>query len=163
VIHGVQTFLPILKANQDGGHIVNTASIGAFLSAPKAAAYLVTKFGVLALTETLALELAEEGSNVGASALCPGPVKTSISTSLRNRPADAGVCGMYDVRSEDMGVFVGEVPYISPQATGDLVIDSIKRGDLYIFTHPEEALWAKGRNDLIEKAAMDAIRRQGAR
>lgn len=160
VIHGVQAFLPILKANTDGGHIVNTASIGAFFTAPRTGAYTVAKFGVMALTETLAQELAAEGSKVGASILCPGPVKTSISTSSRNRPADAGVGRLYDVRSEDLGVFDGDVPYISPEETGGLVIDSIKRGDLYIFTHPEMALWTKYRNDAIEKAAMDAISRQ---
>ena len=28
VIHGVNVFLPLLQANRDGGHIVNTASNG---------------------------------------------------------------------------------------------------------------------------------------
>jgi NAD(P)-dependent dehydrogenase (short-subunit alcohol dehydrogenase family) len=57
VINGIQSFLPILRANPDGGHIVNTASIAGLTVGPGIGAYCVTKFGVVALTETLALEL----------------------------------------------------------------------------------------------------------
>jgi NAD(P)-dependent dehydrogenase (short-subunit alcohol dehydrogenase family) len=54
VIHGVQAFLPILAANPDGGHIVNTASMAGLVAPPRMAAYCVSKFGVVALTEVLA-------------------------------------------------------------------------------------------------------------
>ena len=40
VIHGVSVFLPLLKANPDGGHIVNTASMGGSASKAKAGAAL---------------------------------------------------------------------------------------------------------------------------
>jgi NAD(P)-dependent dehydrogenase (short-subunit alcohol dehydrogenase family) len=43
VIHGVQTFLPILQANEDGGHIVNTASMAGLVARPRLGAYSVTK------------------------------------------------------------------------------------------------------------------------
>ncbi len=87
VIHGVQTFLPVLQANEDGGHIVNTASMAGLVAPPRLGAYSVTKFGVVALTEVLAAELAQTGSKVGVSVLCPGVVRTNIGTSSRNRPA----------------------------------------------------------------------------
>ena len=86
VIHGVQTFLPILKNNPDGGHIANTASMAGLVAPPRMAAYCVTKFGVVALTEVLATELAADGSKVGVSVLCPGTVRTNIHASSRNRP-----------------------------------------------------------------------------
>lgn len=87
VIHGVHVFLPILRANPDGGHIVNTASMAGLVAPPRIGSYAVAKYGVVALTEVLAAELAAENSKVGASVLCPGTVRTNIGTSSRNRPA----------------------------------------------------------------------------
>ena len=85
VIHGIKAFLPLLKANPDGGHLVNTASMSGFHVTPDMGGYSVSKFAVVALSETLALELAEDGSKVGVTVLCPGPV----STSLRLQPAQS--------------------------------------------------------------------------
>ena len=90
VINGVQAFLPRLKANSEGGHIVNTASMSGLRVRPNAGAYAVTKFGIMALTETLALELEAEGSKVGVTVLCPGMVHTNIKSSTRNRPGGCG-------------------------------------------------------------------------
>ncbi|MGH7058491.1 MAG: SDR family NAD(P)-dependent oxidoreductase, partial [Acetobacteraceae bacterium] len=84
VIHGVQAFLPLLRANPDGGHIVNTASIGGLTTMPGLGAYAVSKYGVVALSETLAQELAEDRSAVGVTVLCPGPTRTNIKRSSRN-------------------------------------------------------------------------------
>ncbi len=50
VIHGIHTFLPILKANPDGGHIVNTASMAGLDAPPNLGAYAICKFGVVGLT-----------------------------------------------------------------------------------------------------------------
>jgi len=160
VIHGVQAFLPILKANADGGHVVNTSSISGLITAPTTAAYSVTKFGIVALTEVLSQELAAEGSKVGATVLCPGPVKTSIGTSSRNRPQDAGTGGLVDIQMEDAGVFEGEVPYISPAATGEIVLNAIRHNDLYAFTHPDMISFADMRHQQIMKAASAALAAQ---
>jgi NAD(P)-dependent dehydrogenase (short-subunit alcohol dehydrogenase family) len=135
VIHGVQTFLPILHANEDGGHIVNTASMAGLVAPPRLGAYSVTKFGVVALTEILAAELAQAGSKVGASVLCPGVVRTNIGTSSRNRPAHLAAGGLKDV-----DISLEENPlyrWISPQEAGAVVVSAIKRGDLYALTHPD--------------------------
>ena len=76
VIHGVGVFLPILQSAPGGGHVVNTASMAGLRPGPNLGAYTVTKYGVVALTETLAIELEQDGSQVGATVLCPGPVHT---------------------------------------------------------------------------------------
>ena len=89
VINGVAAFLPLLERNRDGGHIVNTASVAAFSVTPLHGAYCATKHAVIAFTETLALELEQSGSNVGVTALCPGPVSTNLGASSRNRPGAA--------------------------------------------------------------------------
>src|SRR6185503_19901284 len=86
VIHGTRAFLPLLRANPDGGAIVNTASMSGFRIVPTLGGYGVSKCGVMAFSETLAVELAAEGSSIGVSVLCPGPVHTNIGASTRNRP-----------------------------------------------------------------------------
>jgi NAD(P)-dependent dehydrogenase (short-subunit alcohol dehydrogenase family) len=116
VIHGVQTFLPVLKANPDGGHIVNTASMAGLVAPPRMAAYCVTKFGVVALTEVLAAELTAEDSKVGVSVLCPGTVRTNIGASSRNRPQHLAGGGLADVDiSGDDNPFFR---WISPEDAG---------------------------------------------
>jgi len=154
VIHGVQTFLPILTANPDGGHIVNTASMAGLVAPPRMAAYCVTKFGVVALTEVLAAELAADGAKVGASVLCPGTVRTSIGTSSRNRPPDLAGGGLADV-----DISQHENPYyrwISPAEAGAVVVRAIKRGDLYALTHPEWYAMVAPRHQAIADAFIAA-------
>ena len=85
VVHGVQTFLPILL-ERDEGHVVNTASMTAVARA--ANMYGVTKHAVLALTETIHGQLQERGARVGISALCPGIIATRLFQGSRNRPAE---------------------------------------------------------------------------
>jgi NAD(P)-dependent dehydrogenase (short-subunit alcohol dehydrogenase family) len=135
VIHGVHAFLPILKANREGGHIVNTASMAGLVAGPRLGAYAAAKYGVVGLTEVLAAELAADGSRVGASVLCPGTVHTSIGTSSRNRPADLPDAGFKDVDVE-----LEDNPryrWIYPEEAGAVVVRAIKRGDLYALTHPD--------------------------
>lgn len=75
VIYGCHVFAPRMRAAGRGG-IVNVASAASFAAAPRMAAYNVSKAGVLALSETLAAELA--GTGVGVTVLCPTFVKTNI-------------------------------------------------------------------------------------
>jgi len=154
VIHGTQTFLPILKANADGGHFVNTSSLGGLGTMPGLGGYSVTKFGVVALTEVLAQELAEEGSKVGATVLCPGTVRTNIGTSSRNRPAGL-TGGLTDVDLEK-SEFGALTRWMDPCEVGDVVIRAINRGDLYAFTHPEMAASILERHASIATAVQEA-------
>jgi NAD(P)-dependent dehydrogenase (short-subunit alcohol dehydrogenase family) len=134
VIHGVTTFLPILERNDDGGHIVNTSSIAGMVPLAEFGSYCVTKYAVLALTETLAIELEQRGSKVGATVLCPGAVKTNIDTSMRNRPGGLAPGGLRDF---DMLNELPDARWIDPAEVGPMVVEAIKHGDLYAITHPE--------------------------
>ncbi|MFT6399625.1 MAG: NAD(P)-dependent dehydrogenase (short-subunit alcohol dehydrogenase family) [Bradymonadia bacterium] len=80
VIHGCHHFVPRMK-QQDRGHILNVASIAAYACAPKMGAYNVSKAGVVALSETLAVELHD--SPIGVSVLCPSFFKTNIANNSR--------------------------------------------------------------------------------
>jgi NAD(P)-dependent dehydrogenase (short-subunit alcohol dehydrogenase family) len=136
VIHGVTTFLPILERNLDGGHIVNTASMAGLAPVPRLGAYVTTKYGVVGLSETLALELEQAGSKVGVTVLCPGTVRTNIKTSSRNRPAGLAPGGFRDEDLETNPARQGD-RWLEPTDVGAIVVDAIRRGELYGVTHPE--------------------------
>jgi short-subunit dehydrogenase len=68
-------FLPGMVQRRRGG-ILNVASVAGFLPGPGMAVYYATKACVLSFTEALAEELA--GTNVTATALCPGPTATNF-------------------------------------------------------------------------------------
>jgi NAD(P)-dependent dehydrogenase (short-subunit alcohol dehydrogenase family) len=90
VVNGMRSFVPHLVA-QDRGHVVNTASM-AGVSAPSGLGpYTVSKHAVVALSETLAADLALVGSNVRVTVVCPGGMATNIANAERNRPAELGV------------------------------------------------------------------------
>jgi hypothetical protein len=74
--------------------------------------------------------------------LCPGPVRSNLGKSHRNRPADLREGALKSVNLEE--VFSGQsIPYIAAEAAGDLVLDAIRNGTLYVFTHPQ-AEWVAG-------------------
>jgi NAD(P)-dependent dehydrogenase (short-subunit alcohol dehydrogenase family) len=135
VIHGVTTFLPILERNPEGGHIVNTASLAGLAPYPRLGAYCVTKYGIVALSETLAIELEQRGSRVGVTALIPGLVRTNANHPSRNRPARLAPGGLHDHEAEGDPEYTMRV--LEPREVGAIAVGAIKRGDLYAVTHPD--------------------------
>lgn len=85
VIHGCHSFLPIL-ASQEQAHIVNVASMAGFSTAKYITPYVVSKHGVVALTESLAAELELEYPHVGLSVVCPAYTATEIHRDERTAP-----------------------------------------------------------------------------
>jgi NAD(P)-dependent dehydrogenase (short-subunit alcohol dehydrogenase family) len=137
VINGVVTFVPRIKAHGEGGHIVNTASMAAFISGPGAGIYTAAKFGVRGLSEALRWSLAPHG--IGVSVYCPGLVDSSIYLSDELRPAHLST----DTTPAD-AQFMSRLPEIqrqgmSPLEVGEKVLAGIRAGDSYIFSHPEFA------------------------
>jgi NAD(P)-dependent dehydrogenase (short-subunit alcohol dehydrogenase family) len=86
VVHGIRAFVPLMLERGEEGHVVNTASMAALTAMPFTAAYTASKHAVLALSETLYLELRGRGARIGVSALCPEAVATGIAHSDRVRP-----------------------------------------------------------------------------
>ena len=152
VVHGISTFLPLLK-EQDEGHIVNTASVAGLFAAPFMGPYNASKFAVVAISETLYHELALAGSSVGVSVLCPAWVATGIADSERNRPhdlrnpqsedADAAADGM---RQLLQGVIAGGM---SPADVADQVVDAIEERTFYILTHDDSRDAVRARLEAI--------------
>ena len=131
VTHGIHAFLPLLRRTGRGGHIVNTASMAGLLPIV-AGVYSATKAAVVALSEALALELRDEG--IGVSAFCPGPTHSEISGTRSDR-------GEGDIP-----------PYLPADEVGERVLAGVRRGDLFILTHPEFASGVADRHRAIEGA-----------
>lgn len=145
VINGLQAFLPRILAHGEGGHIVNTASGAGHIPVPGLSIYNTTKYAVVGLSETIHTELAP--LNVGVSVLCPGVVKTAIFNSGRNRPEalqrerDTSRVA-FSATGEPTDEELARMEQImsaalDPAVVGDMVVDAIRQGDLYIFTHPD--------------------------
>lgn len=84
VVNGLVTMIPRIKAHGEGGHIVNVASMAAFLPGPQAGIYTASKFAVRGLTESLRYNLAPYG--IGVSLMCPGLTRTNAWGSALKRP-----------------------------------------------------------------------------
>jgi len=141
VIHGVRVFTPLLLAQPDGGHIVNTASVSGLICAPGMGMYNVSKHAVMALSESLHHDLARVSADVKCSVLCPAYVPTRIADSGRNRPAeltdpqraksDAELAREEGLRS---AVQRGR---ISAEQVAQTVFEAVRDERFYILTHPK--------------------------
>jgi NAD(P)-dependent dehydrogenase (short-subunit alcohol dehydrogenase family) len=135
VLNGVRTFVPVLL-EQDFGHVVNTSSIFGLVPFP-AGVYAITKSAIIALSETLHLQLRLAGSAVGVTVLCPGAVRTNFMTSERNRPAGAGPeTRVGEVAQTLMSGIASMPPGDEPSIVGDLVVDGIREGRFFVHTDP---------------------------
>jgi NAD(P)-dependent dehydrogenase (short-subunit alcohol dehydrogenase family) len=128
VINGCRAFVPRLKKQGQGGHIVNTGSMGSWVSAPRLGLYCTTKFAVLGFSDALRMELAGDG--IGVSLLCPGGVRTNLLEADRNRPAELSRSGG---RADVLRTAIEEG--IDPLEAGEHVLRGIQRNADYIFTH----------------------------
>jgi short-subunit dehydrogenase len=137
VIHGIHYFMPIMLKQDTQAHIINTASSAGVITNAYGIPYAVSKHGVMALTESLFLELQSYTTKIKVSVLCPGIVKTDIlNSSERSRPADVPIPQRI---SQEESVFIeAQKRYIEqsqdPQEIGDLVLEAIKEERLYIMT-----------------------------
>jgi NAD(P)-dependent dehydrogenase (short-subunit alcohol dehydrogenase family) len=75
-LHGIQASARAMREAGRGGRIVNLASDAGLQGFPYLGAYATTKFAVVGLTQTAALELARDGITVNA--VCPGTAETGM-------------------------------------------------------------------------------------
>jgi len=151
VVNGVQTFVPRLIAQGQGGHVVNTASMAGLVGMRWLGVYCASKFAVVGLTESLFVELRDQG--IGASVLCPMIVQTNINeNSLRMRPAE-----LRNPPGTDLPQTGGDAPplvggTVEPEELARRVVRAIERRELYILTHPEQREILKRRGGRLDAA-----------
>jgi NAD(P)-dependent dehydrogenase (short-subunit alcohol dehydrogenase family) len=108
VIHGIRSFVPLILATREEGHVVNTASMAAVLSLPGLGPYTVAKHGVLGISDVLRAELRAMGAPVGVSVVMPGMIKTAMNP-IGTVPADVVAAHVVDaIREQRSYVFTDD-------------------------------------------------------
>lgn len=150
VVHGIKAFLPRMLAQDEVGHVVNTASIMGLM--PGGSVYGASKHAVVSVSETLFTQLRGAGAKIGVSVLCPGHVPTRITSSIRNRPEELWDEGerpsAEDLAQRDAMWAERGLNSLSPAEVATRVLEAIKREDFYILPH-ESDLGVKRRFESI--------------
>ncbi len=136
VVNGIQTFVPRIRAHGEGGHVVNTASLAGLVWMPSfMTIYTTSKAAVITLSECIRDDLAPD--RIGVSVLCPGPVKSNIHQSGRNRPEKfRGSSGFADAEARLAQRAVSPL-WMEPEVVGEKVLRAIRNDELYVITHGE--------------------------
>ncbi|MBJ20891.1 MAG: SDR family NAD(P)-dependent oxidoreductase [bacterium] len=149
IIHGIKYFVPSMIAQGTDGHIVNTASVAAFVGGPTSGPYVVSKCAALSLSECLAHDLGAVGSKIGASVLTPSSIDTAIAQTARVRPdqygtddtSDGQVVTEFLQKQLDTGMPPSEV--VEP------VLNGIRTGEFLIPTKPSYAAQIRNRSEAL--------------
>ena len=147
ILNGIKTIVPRILRHGEGGHVVSTASKNGLMPVPGMVLYNSTKRAVMAIMETLAIDL--DGTGVGASVFCPGPYKTHLgetTNALREKQLGSPFPPFDPTKlaktiDESMPKVDLSNMERSPDEAGARVVRGIKRGDLFILTHAE---WKAG-------------------
>ena len=151
VVNGIQTFVPRMLARGKGGHIVNTASLAATIVMPSQyGIYTTSKAAVIALSESLRLDLAPDG--IGVSVLCPGFVKSNIHEANRNRPAHLRAESGFAASEQALSERVPGEDWMEPEEVGRMVATAIEEDQPYIITHGQFRAQMQARFDGIMAA-----------
>ncbi|MGF6569263.1 NAD(P)-dependent dehydrogenase (short-subunit alcohol dehydrogenase family) [Paraburkholderia sp. GAS333] len=171
VAHGIRVFTPIMLAQNEPAHIVNTASVAGLLSPPAMGIYNASKHAVVSLTETLYhdLQLAQAGQVsqaaqgaadasavvplVGCSLLCPAFVPTGIADAERARPEqlrnDSGPTRSQIAADKQLQRAVRSGK-LTADDVADITFEAIAVRRFYIVTHPGIMATVELRHEDIE-------------
>ena len=129
IFNGVRAIVPRMAEAGVPAHIWNLSSIGGIGVAPRQAPYIVSKHAVLALTESLRLEVEAAGYDITVAAVVPGAVASKIfhraegDTKAATHEREA----MYEVNETAM-------PALD---AAERVFAQAADGAFYLSTHPE--------------------------
>ncbi|MFK7919285.1 MAG: SDR family NAD(P)-dependent oxidoreductase [Ilumatobacter sp.] len=145
VIYGCKVFMTGMLEHGEPAHIVNTASMAGHLSAPMMGPYNISKYGVVALSETTSKEMLMMKTNIGVSVLCPAFVQTGIATSDRNLPDEIKAAHGRDEPSGEASGTQSAIEQlvasgIPTAAVADAVHNAVVNNEFWILTHDETRL-----------------------
>jgi NAD(P)-dependent dehydrogenase (short-subunit alcohol dehydrogenase family) len=123
VVKGCKAFLPLLE--QSKGTIINIASMAALMQGPAMSNYNVAKAGVVALSESLLVELRQQ--EIAVHVVCPSFFQTNLLDSFRG-PTPA------------MKAQVGKLLESSPITASDIaeyVYAQVAKGEFLILPHEQ--------------------------
>ena len=147
--HGIRHFVPAIMKHGETGHVVITASVAATQNrrGTHQGPYSMSKYAVLSLSEALEHEL--EGTNVGVTALCPGPIATNLAQGARHRPDHLGGPELRPTAEAVMAERLARTG-IDPRLVGERVIDAIQNKTFYAFVSAVPADVIRARHRRIE-------------
>ena len=145
--YGVSTFVPLML-EQGEGHVVNTASEAGLTASPVLGSYHATKYAVVGLSESLAMEL--EGTPVGVTCLCPELVDTRIFEATRNAPAALGLPAPAAVPIDQIAEFMGTVAMPPADLAADVVY-AVRADQFWVLTHQSTRARVHARNARLEQ------------
>lgn len=122
VINGSRAFGAQMVDRGQGGTIINVSSAAAFLPSKSMVAYGTTKAAVLALSESLRADLADEGITV--TAVCPGFVNTNIAKST----VYAGLSAEQQERARQKADAAYRRRNYTPEAVAKAIVKAIRTG-----------------------------------
>ena len=135
MMYCLRTFVPIMIAQNTPGYIVNTSSGAGLQLSCDMACYITTKRAVVALSETLSLDLHAAKSKIQVSVLCPGMVATNFASAIPDIDASDSdsvkkLKNFFKDNLQSKGISVDQVV--------DKTFDAIQNQKFYILTHLEE-------------------------
>ena len=149
-IHGVEAFVPRLVEQNEGGHVLFTASFAGLVPNVGLGPYCVAKYGVVALAEVLWREMRPHG--IGVSVLCPMRVATNIGNSERNRSDDYGGPTtdhpVPDQSADNTGMAGSVLPV---EDVARLTVEAIVAERLYVLPHEESRDSIRRRFERIDR------------
>ncbi|GAB1816163.1 SDR family oxidoreductase [Mycobacterium sp. MUNTM1] len=122
VISGSRAFGAQMVERGEGGTIINVASASAYLPSKSMVAYSTTKAAVLALSESLRADFADEG--IGVTAVCPGFVNTNIAKNT----IYAGMSADQQERARGKADAAYRHRNFTPEATAKAIVKAVKTG-----------------------------------
>lgn len=128
VMNVIRVFVPKMIGADRPARIINTSSVGGFLTSPFMSPYSATKFAIVAISEALAGELAALGSKVQVSLLAPGPVKSAIMDEQAPSETEQFMTMLRDMNEENG---------MTPDEFAPLVFEAIERGEYWIIPQPD--------------------------
>jgi NAD(P)-dependent dehydrogenase (short-subunit alcohol dehydrogenase family) len=154
VAHATRIFVPTMEAAhghlKEPCHIMNTASLAGISEG--CGLYGITKHAVVALTESVASELAWRKSNVEVSTLCPSYVKTNVVRTTQNSKLNAPADGdegrsLGKDEMEQVQEQLSLLPKLiengqTPDEVAEAAFDGIAGGKRYVFPNLPHALAA---------------------
>lgn len=124
VVRGCRTFTPIFQ-KQKSGRFVNVSSMAGLIHPPMMSAYNATKAAVVAISETLRVEL--EGDGIGVTVVCPSFFRTNLTETMRAGNADTARITQKLVNEAKRGA----------DEIAELTFRGVQRGDFHVLTHPD--------------------------
>ncbi|MDP5228425.1 MULTISPECIES: SDR family NAD(P)-dependent oxidoreductase [Arthrobacter] len=131
-VNGLRAFVPRMLEQGTQGWILQTSSIGGIFPSPLMSPYSVTKFGTLALTESLHYELQMMKAPIQVSVVMPDSVKSDIFTAAKaggTLPEAQAFNDALQQRSETAG--------ITPEEHARRVFEQVAEGRYWVTPQPE--------------------------